>query len=233
MTVDPREDELHTITTDVAAGAGLSPELTASVLAAAVRAEKATAVPGICVVLRIAGVRPGHRLAWPGRVTVGDVTKWEGALRRLEQVPASIIAIVDGDAYGPAAELLLVADYRIMQVGTNFSFASADAGVWPGMGLYRLAAQLGVARARDLAVLGRPLSAERARALGLIDAVTEPGAKNDSVATGLAIFESSAGSEIAIRRRLVLDAATTRFEDALGAHLAASDRTLRRERATS
>ncbi|MEU2035445.1 enoyl-CoA-hydratase DpgB [Nocardia amamiensis] len=233
MTVNPREDELQTFITDVAANTGLSPDLTTSVVAAAMAAEDASATPGTCVVLRIDGARTGQRFAWPGRVTVGDVGKWEGVLRRLEQAPAPIIAIVDGDAYGPAAELLLVADYRIMRAGTTFSFASTDAGVWPAMGVYRLAAQVGIGRARELAVQGRALTAELARACSVIDAVAEPGAEADAVATGLAIFESSVGSEIAIRRRLVLDAATTRFEDALGAHLAASDRTLRRERAAS
>ncbi|GAA5106115.1 enoyl-CoA-hydratase DpgB [Nocardia iowensis] len=233
MTVNPREQELETITTAVAANTGLSPDLTMSVAAAAMAAEDASAAPGTCVVLHIVGPPAGHRFDWPGRVTVGDVNKWEGALRRLEQVPAPIVAIVDGDAYGPAAELLLVADYRIMRARTTFSFASSDAGVWPAMAVYRLAVQVGVGRARELAVQGGALSAEAARACGVIDAVAEPGTEADAVATGLAIFESSVGSEIAIRRRLVLDAATTRFEDALGAHLAASDRTLRRERTAS
>ena len=39
-----------------------------------------------------------------------------------------------------------------------------------------------------------------------------------------------AGAEHAIRRQLLLEAATTSYEDALGAHLAACDRELRRLR---
>ncbi|MFD6451164.1 MULTISPECIES: enoyl-CoA-hydratase DpgB [unclassified Nocardia] len=222
------------ITTEVAADGALAPELTASVLAAAVRAEDASAAGGECaVVLRIGGAAPGARFAWPGPVSVGDVNKWEGALRRLEQVPAPVIALVDGDAYGPAAELLLVADYRIMAAGTVFELAASDGGVWPAMAVYRLAGQAGGGPARELAVLGRALSAERARDCGLVDAVIEPGADADSIAAGAALFGAVSGIEIAIRRRLLLDAPSTRFEDALGAHLAASDRALRRERAAS
>ncbi|PXX60922.1 isomerase DpgB [Nocardia tenerifensis] len=226
-------DELATIVTDISAITGLSPGLSSAVAAVAVAAEDASATPGACVVLRITGAPVGHRFAWPGRVTVGEVSKWEGALRRLEQVPAPIVALVDGDAYGPAAELLLVADYRIMRAGTTFSFASTASGVWPAMAVYRLAAQAGLGRARELAVQGRALTAELAHGCGLVDAVAQPGAEADALATGLAMFESAVGSEIAIRRRLVHDAATSRFEDALGAHLAASDRTLRRERTAS
>jgi isomerase DpgB len=44
---------------------------------------------------------------------------------------------------------------------------------------------------------------------------------------------AAGGAELAIRRQLVLEAATTTFEDALGMHLAACDRALRRAAAGS
>jgi isomerase DpgB len=40
------------------------------------------------------------------------------------------------------------------------------------------------------------------------------------------------GAEMAIRRQLIFEAGSTTFEDALGAHLAAADRALRREAAS-
>lgn len=234
MTADPYEDQSGPITAEVAADGALTPELVASVLAASVRTEDAAAAgTATGVVLRIGGAPPAARVAWPGAVRIGEVNKWEAALRRLEQVPAPVVAVVDGDAYGPAAELLLVADYRIMAAGTVFELAAVDGAVWPAMAMYRLAAQLGAGPARRLAVLGRPRTAEQAHADGLIDAVVAPGAETEAVGAGLALFGRSAGTEIAIRRRLLLDAPGTRFEDALGAHLAAGDRALRRERAAS
>ncbi|QIS22263.1 enoyl-CoA-hydratase DpgB [Nocardia terpenica] len=211
----------------------LRAELIDAVTAVARRAEDAADGPH-CVVLFIQGARSGEYRAWPGEVTVGEVSKWEGALRRLEQVPLPIIAAVDGDAYGPAAELLLVADYRILRVDAEFRFASTEAGVWPAMAVYRLVAQVGVARARDLVIQGRALAAQQALERGLVDmVVTDSAAETDALRAGAALFDSAVGTELAIRRRLLLDAVTTRFEDALGAHLAASDRTLRRDRAAS
>jgi isomerase DpgB len=44
----------------------------------------------------------------------------------------------------------------------------------------------------------------------------------------VALTAGVAGEELAIRRQLLLDAGHTRFEDALGSHLAACDRALRR-----
>ncbi|WP_024803235.1 enoyl-CoA-hydratase DpgB [Nocardia sp. BMG51109] len=226
--------DVHIIAAVIAADAPLSADMIESVIAVARRAEDAAAGTRHCVVLYVGGARTGQRFPWPGDVAVGDVGKWEAALRRLEQVPVPIIAAVDGAAYGPAAELLLVADYRVLRSGAEFRFATTGAGVWPAMGIYRLAAQIGAGRARDLVVQGRGLTAEAAVERGLADTiVADAEAEVGAIKAGLALFESAVGSELAIRRRLLLDAMTTRFEDALGAHLAASDRTLRRERAAS
>ncbi|ASF12342.1 hypothetical protein NBRGN_083_00500 [Nocardia brasiliensis NBRC 14402] len=225
--------DVHVITAVISADRPLSADLVASVTAVARRAEDTTPELRHCVVLYIHGARPDEYFAWPGDVAVADVGKWESALRRLEQVPAPIIAVVSGAAYGPAAELLLVADYRIVRAGATFGLARTGAGVWPAMALYRLAGQAGLGRARELAIHGRTLSAEAAREHGLIDQVITEGGEAAAITAAVGLFGAAVGSELAIRRRLLLDAATTRFEDALGAHLAASDRMLRRERAAS
>ncbi|MCP2319978.1 (3,5-dihydroxycyclohex-3-enyl)acetyl-CoA dehydratase subunit B [Nocardia amikacinitolerans] len=229
------ETATHVLPAVIPADQPLTEELLAAVSAIAVRAEDAPADKPHSVVLYITGTRAGQEFSWPGPVDIGVVGKWEAALRRLEQVPAPIIAVVDGNAYGPAAELLLVADYRILRAGSTFEFAATGSSVWPSMALYRLVAQYGAGPARTLAVQGRTLSAAEAHAQGLVDAVIDDdaGTATRTVQAGLRLFESAAGAEIAIRRRLLLDATTMRFEDALGAHLAASDRSLRRLRAAS
>ncbi|WP_040784700.1 enoyl-CoA-hydratase DpgB [Nocardia pneumoniae] len=208
----------------------LSPELIGTVTAIALRAEDAPQDRPHSVVLYVSGPQAGQGFSWPGPVDIGTVGKWEGALRRLEQVPAPIVAVVDGDAYGPAAELLLVSDYRILRSGSIFGFATSEGGAWPGMALHRLVAQHGAGPARTLAVQRRSLSAAQALEQGLVDAAIDDDAQAETqaVQAGLALFDGVAGTEIAIRRRLILDATATRFEDALGAHLAASDRALRR-----
>ena len=101
----------------------------------------------------------------------------------------------------------------------------ADGATWPGMALHRLAQQTaGTAAIRRAVLFGTPLDAAQALALHLVDEVTDDAAS--SVAAELtAVF---AGSELAIRRQLLLDGRTAPFEEALGAHLAACDRALRR-----
>ncbi|MGW3730079.1 enoyl-CoA-hydratase DpgB, partial [Streptomyces sp. NPDC000851] len=65
-----------------------------------------------------------------------------------------------------------------------------------------------------------------ALALGIADEIAEDPAA--ALADAADLTGGLSGQEVAIRRQLLFDATTTSFEDALGAHLAACDRVLRR-----
>jgi isomerase DpgB len=120
-----------------------------------------------------------------------------------------------------------VADYCIMSAGARLVVPVMAGAAWPGMALYRLARQAaGTALARRAVLLGTPIGAAEAQAMGIIDDTAGDG----ELALEKAMQAAGAlpGAELAIRRQLVLEAPTTTFEDALGVHLAACDRALRR-----
>jgi isomerase DpgB len=192
-----------------------------AVLALCDRAED-RAEPDV-VTLRVSGTPSGP---WTGGLNVGLVSKWERTLLRLERLSAFTVAVAEGECGGAALDALLVADYRLALPGTRLLVPSDGHATWPGMALYRLAHQAGPARIRRAALLGVPIEADEALVLGIVDELS------DDPAEGLAVIARQAagiaGRELAIRRRLLFDAATTTFEDALGAHLAACDRHLRR-----
>jgi isomerase DpgB len=74
-------------------------------------------------------------------------------------------------------------------------------------------------------VSGQDLPVAHAHALGLVDEVSD-----DVAAAQVAAVERLrviSGRELAIRRQLLLEATSTSYEEALGAHLAACDRQLR------
>jgi isomerase DpgB len=126
-----------------------------------------------------------------------------------------------------ALEALLATDYRVAGEGLRLLVPADRDGAWPGMAVYRLANQVGVAGARRSVLFGTPIAAAEALALRLVDEVVpDPAAR-------LAELAGSLGTRPAILRRLMLDATTTSFEDALGSHLAACDRVLRRAGAVS
>ncbi|MEE1739772.1 enoyl-CoA hydratase/isomerase family protein [Streptomyces sp. BE147] len=175
------------------------------------------------VTVHVTGVPP---VGWWTELTVGVVSKWERVVRRFERLGRLTVAVASGDCAGTALDVLLAADVRIVAPGTRLLPSWAGDATWPGMTVHRLTHQAGTAGIRRAVLLGVPIEADRALALNLIDEVTE------DPATTLAHLAEAAGAvdgtELAIRRQLILEAGSTAFEDALGRHLAACDRTLRR-----
>jgi isomerase DpgB len=197
-------------------------------------AEAVAAIAAVCdsaedhggagsVVVHVSGAPAASR----GRdVTVGLVSKWERGLRRLERLPAPTIGVATGDCGGTALDALLATDYRIAASSVRLLVPAEAGATWPGMALYRLCQCADAAAIRRAVLFGAPIDLDDALSLGLIDELTE-----DPLAAVAAAAEFSAafsGSELAIRRQLMLDARTESFEDALGRHLAACDRELRR-----
>jgi isomerase DpgB len=210
------EEGITTMSVYIDGGEPVSPELIKTLTTAIDRIEDDG--PGHALILRAGGV-PANPT--PAGIDIQLINKWERALRRLERLDALTVAVADGPCGGVALEALLATDYR---------FATATASLcpspWPGMGLYRLANQAGAAVVRRAVLLGVPIPAAEARDIGLIDELVADPATAVAAVPGLLGMSST--SELAIRRRLLLDAVTTSYEEALGRHLAACDRQLRR-----
>ncbi len=176
------------------------------------------------IVLRL-GTTPPVERSWPGDVGVQDVNRWERAVRRLEGLGAVTIAVAGDTCGGPALDVLLAADYRIATVNLQLLLPVNDGHFWPGMAVHRLVHQVGVARARQIVLWGDELSARRALDAGLVDEITADAA--EAIQAAVVLLGRAAGDELRVRRQLLLEAAATSFEDALGPHLAACDRQLR------
>jgi len=151
-----------------------------------------------------------------------EVSSWEKALRRLEMASAILIFSSERDCLGCVFDLLLISDFRIVRSESKLGFATQNPVAPPRMSLFRLTNQLGQAHARRAALTGKVLGAEEALGLGLIDAISDdvPGLLNQT----LAKYAGTSSAELAIRRRLILEAHALEYENALGAYLAASAR---------
>ncbi|GAA4263730.1 enoyl-CoA-hydratase DpgB [Dactylosporangium darangshiense] len=209
------------LTLHVDGARALSGETVAAVAAVCGRAEDAagTAV----VVVHVSGTPTGD---WAAGLSVKLVNRWEQVLRRLERVPATTIAVATGDCGGAALDALLATDHRIAAGATRLLLPMHDGLVWPGMALYRLARQAPNATAvRQAALFGAAIHVDDAFALHLVHEVTDD--VDAAVASAAARAADVSGTELAIRRQLAFDAQSVGFEEALGTHLAAVDRTLR------
>ncbi|MCX4762798.1 enoyl-CoA hydratase/isomerase family protein [Streptomyces sp. NBC_01275] len=163
---------------------------------------------------------------WTSGLDVMKVSKWERALRRLERLPRATVAVASGDCGGAALDAFLTCDIRVVTPGARLLVPGDGTATWPGMAGYRLVQLAGAARVRRALLFGLPIEAPEALQLGLAHEVADDPA--GALAAAAELVGGLAGKEIAIRRQLLFDAVTTSFEDALGPHLAACDRVLRK-----
>jgi enoyl-CoA hydratase/carnithine racemase len=106
-----------------------------------------------------AWVRHGHRI-----------------FERLATLRVPLIAALNGHALGGGLELAGVADIRIAETQIKIGLPETGLGMVPGWsGTQRLVKRFGAQVVRRMALGGEIFSAEEARALGIVDAVTETG----------------------------------------------------------
>src|SRR5215472_6545846 len=101
---------------------------------------------------------------------VQDVT------RLIRQAPFPVIAAVHGYALGAGCEFALCCDLIVATMDAAFGFPEVGVGLGVTGGISRLLPlAVGMARAKELVLLGERFSAEQAHQLGLINRVVEPG----------------------------------------------------------
>ncbi|MFS8197594.1 enoyl-CoA-hydratase DpgB [Streptomyces sp. CWNU-52B] len=202
------------------------PELTAAVNA--VCEEAGERRERTVVVLRFTPSPPRAAREWPGDVSIQEVNRWERAVRRLERLDNVNIAVAEGTCGGPVLDLLLASDFRIGTPDLRLMLPINDGHFWPGMSLYRLVQHIGLARARRIVLWDSAISLADATELGIIDQVSDD--LTEAIHTAAVLRGRLSDRETRIRRRLLEEAASAEYQDALGAHLAACDRELRRLR---
>lgn len=97
-------------------------------------------------------------------------------MQMMDRATKPIIAAVHGTVLGGGFEVALACHYRIAAPGTKFGFPEVKLGLMPGGGGTQRTPRLaGLAAAIPLLTEGNPVSAEKALAAGLIDAIVPDG----------------------------------------------------------
>jgi enoyl-CoA hydratase/carnithine racemase len=91
---------------------------------------------------------------------------------RIARVGKATIAALNGVAFGGGLELALCCDFRIAVEGAHLGLTEVRLGIMPGAGgTQRLTRLIGVARAKEVILLGRRLTAAHAHQIGLVTTV--------------------------------------------------------------
>lgn len=148
-----------------------------------------------------------------------------GVARRLAELPMPTIAAIEGNALGGGLELALCCDLRIASERARIGLPEVRLAVTPGAGgTQRLPRVVGAARAKELILTGRVLTALEAERMGLVHEVVAVG---EAVTRAVVIGEEIAQrGPLAVReaKRLIDLATETDIDAGLAAELDASDR---------
>jgi enoyl-CoA hydratase/carnithine racemase len=125
-------------------------------------------------------------------------------LRLLPMLRKPIVAGVDGLAVGIGTTVLFHCDLVYASTRSVFSTPFVDLGLVPEAGSSFLAPQrLGYARAFELLVLGEPFSAERMLAAGLVNAVVDEAAVEQTALNAARRLAAKPAQAVALSRSLL------------------------------
>jgi enoyl-CoA hydratase/carnithine racemase len=85
-----------------------------------------------------------------------------------ENTRKPVISAVNGIAYGGGFELAMASDFIIASDRARFAVPEIKLGLLPAFAIVRLADVVGRAKAKEMSILGDPITAEEAYRLGLV-----------------------------------------------------------------
>jgi 3-hydroxyacyl-CoA dehydrogenase len=167
-----------------ALGAGVR----AGLLEAVTKAEADPAVDAIVIAAAGKAFIAGADITEFGKPLVAPLLP--DVLHAIEACAKPVVAAIQGVALGGGLEVALSCHARVASPAAKLGLPEIKLGIIPGAGgTQRLPRLIGAAKAFPMMLSGEPISAEKAAALGLVDAV----APDDVVAAAVALAEQLAG----------------------------------------
>lgn len=125
-------------------------------------------------------------------------------LHTLVRNPKPLLAAVDGLAIGIGTTMLLHCDYVVATSGATFATPFTKLGLIPEAASSLLGPmRMGHARAFALLVMGRAMSAEDAKAAGLVNAVVDPATLEETVLHAAREVAALPAGAVALARKLM------------------------------
>ena len=166
-----------------------------------------------------------------GAFGLADFVAWEDAMTAIERMEDKLfLAAINGHCVGGGLHLTLVCDYRLSSEDARLGLPAVKECLIPSMALYRLPRMIGLARAKELILLGEAISAREGERYGLVNRVVPaadfPRAVDETVGRLLALPVASVRASKALAGRAFdteFDAFRREMEQRLGACLTSEE----------
>src|SRR5688572_20432363 len=170
-------DGVAVITVDYPPVNALGPGVPAGIVEAIDAAERVAAVSAVVFMgagktfVAGADINSLERAAWGDREAACDL---HPLLARIEDCSKPVVMAIHGTALGGGLEIAMAGHFRIAVPDALIGQPEVNLGIIPGAeGTQRLPRLVGVEKALDMCVTGKPIKARDAHAAGLIDRVVE------------------------------------------------------------
>ncbi|PKR77383.1 2-(1,2-epoxy-1,2-dihydrophenyl)acetyl-CoA isomerase [Halalkalibacillus sediminis] len=143
-------------------------------------------------------------------------TRYQPMLKQLKDTAKPIVAAVNGTAAGAGMSLALACDFRLMKSSAKFLSAFVGIGLVPDSGMmYHLPRLIGYAKAMEMIVLGKPMTATEAHDLGLVTEVVEENEWDEKVNEFTQNLASMPTKSIALVKRYMMDSMHESYDEFL------------------
>lgn len=150
---------------------------------------------------------------------------FEDMARAQLAVPVPVIAAVNGAAMGGGCEMTLLSDFAYASDTARFGLPEVTLGIMPGLGgTQLLTRQAGERRALEILVSGRPLTAQEALEVGIVNRVVPADTLMDAVLETAARIAANAPLSVRALKRVVHDGAALNLPAAMDMELDAYNR---------
>ena len=137
---------------------------------------------------------------------------------RLASLEKPVVAAVNGAAAGLGADMALACDAIVAARGARFIYSYVLRGLIPdGGGMYFLPRRVGLARAKELVFTGRPIEADEALAIGLVDEVVDRAALIDRAVERARLYAAGPGTAIGLAKSIMSNSFEMSLEEVLQA----------------
>jgi cyclohexa-1,5-dienecarbonyl-CoA hydratase len=133
---------------------------------------------------------------------------FHGLFHKMNEVPQPLIAIVNGQALGGGAEVVLGCDMAFAHEKSKWGQPEIKVGVYPPIALVLLPRKVGRMKAMELVLAGDVISAQEAKNLGIYNEVVPLDNFADAAKAFVDKFASLSGPVLAITKRALLQGLT-------------------------